>query len=177
MRYIKLESGSTPSAPERNIFQRRYYQGWGPFWIDLKFLLSHRGQIQEVMRSGLISNAFRERLMIAVTEVNGCRYCRTFHVGQAKQAGISIEEITEYLKGTIPEDIPEDQKLAVCYAQHWAENETQADHDYETQIVEFYGESKFQAISLLLRMIWMGNLLGNTWDFILYKISFGKLGE
>lgn len=128
------------------------------------------------MRSGLISDAFRERLMMAVTEVNGCRYCRTFHVGQAKQAGISMEEITQYLKGTIPEDIPEDQKLAVCFAQHWAENETQADHDYETQMVESYGESEFQAISLLLRMIWMGNLLGNTWDYILFRISFGKLG-
>jgi len=176
MKYIKLESGPTPSGPERDGFQRRYYRKWGSFWADLKFLFSHRGQIREVMRSGQISDAFRERLMIAVTEVNGCRYCRTFHVGQAKQAGISIEEITQYLKGTIPEDIPEDQKLAVCYAQHWAENETLADHDYETQMAESYGESVFQAISLLLRMIWMGNLLGNTWDHILYRISFGKLG-
>jgi AhpD family alkylhydroperoxidase len=176
MRYIKLESGPTRSSPKRKGFQRRYYRKWGAFWTDLKFLLRQQDQIRQVMRSGLIPPAFRERLMLAVTEVNGCRYCRTFHVGQAKQAGIPISEITEYLKGCIPEEVPDEQKLAICYAQHWAENETQADPDLISQMIEAYGESEFQAINILLRMIWMGNLLGNTWDYILFKISFGKLG-
>lgn len=123
-----------------------------------------------------IDPAFRERLMLAVTEVNGCRYCRTFHIGQAREAGISLEEINIYLLGTIPDDIPEDQKLAVCYAQHWAENDRVPDEDYQMQVREWYGEESFQSISMVLRMIWMGNLVGNTWDYFLYRISFGNLG-
>ena len=114
--------------------------------------------------------------MMAVTEVNRCSYCRTFHVGQARRAGISAQEITQYLKGTIPDHIPEDQKLAVCYAQHWAENNTQPDPEIQAQVIQAYGEKGFQAIGILLRMIWMGNLLGNTVDYLLYKVSFGKLG-
>ena len=115
--------------------------------------------------------------MLAVTEVNLCRYCRTFHVGQAKEAGIPLDEITEYLKGTIPEEVPEEQKLAVCYAQHWAETDANPDPDYIEQVREVYGEDGSQAINMILRMIRMGNLLGNTWDYFLYRISFGSWGQ
>ena len=115
--------------------------------------------------------------MLAVTEVNLCRYCRTFHVGQARQAGIPIEEISVYLKGTIPDEVPDEQKLAVCYARHWAETDNHPDPDYIDQVKETYGEEGFQAITMVLRMIRMGNLLGNTWDYILFKLSFGKLGQ
>lgn len=160
----------------RKAFPRRYYHSWKRFWRDLKYLFSRHDRIREAMRSELLTDAFRERLMLAVTEVNQCSYCRTFHVGQARKAGISPEEITKYLKGTIPDDIPEDQKLAVCYAQHWAESDAQPDPEFEDQVREAYGEKGFQAISIVLRMIWMGNLMGNTADYVLYRLSFGKLG-
>lgn len=157
-------------------FERRYYQGLRPFWRDFRYLLSHRDQIKEAMGSDTLPTDFRERLMLAVTEVNGCRYCRTFHVGQARQAGISTEEITQYLKGIVPEDVPEDQKLAVCYAQHWAESDADPDPEIEEQIREVYGEQTARGIDIALRMIRMGNLLGNTADYLLYKVSFGHWG-
>ena len=167
---------ATPPEQGENGFHRRYYRGWKPFWKDTAYLFSHRDEIKKAMRSDVITSAFRERLMLAVTEVNQCRYCRTFHVGQAREAGISSEEITAFLKGTIPDDIPEEQKLAVCYAQHWAETDTDPDKDLKTQVSETYGEAGFQTISMVLQMIRMGNLLGNTVDYVLFKISFGKLG-
>ena len=158
-------------------FHRRYYQSWSSFWKDLKYLLSNRAQIKTAMSSPQLTPAFRERLMLAVTEVNLCRYCRTFHVGQARQAGISIEEIAIYLKGTIPDEVPDEQKLAVCYARHWAETNSQPDPDYIDQVKETYGDDGFKAINMVLRMITMGNLLGNTWDYLLFKISFGQWGQ
>ena len=176
----KVETATTQEATSDQkglkVFPRRYYQSWKRFWLDLKYLFSHQEGIRDAMRSELMTDAFRERLMLAVTEVNQCSYCRTFHVGQARRAGISSEEITKYLKGNIPEDIPEDQKLAVCYAQHWAESDTQPDPEFQDQMVNAYGEKGFQSISIVLRMIWMGNLMGNTADYFLYKLSFGKLG-
>ena len=159
-----------PRRPPRN-------PSWSSFWGDLKYLLSNRTQIKTAMSSPQLNPAFRERLMLAVTEVNLCRYCRTFHVGQARQAGIPIKEITVYLQGTIPDEVPEEQKLAVCYARHWAENNSQPDPDYIDQVKETYGDDGFQAITMVLRMITMGNLLGNTWDFMLFKISFGRWGQ
>lgn len=155
-------------------FPRRYYTGLKPFWRDFSYMISHRDQIREAMRSGTLPPDFRERLMLAVTEVNQCRYCQRFHIGQARQAGISTEEITHYLKGNIPEDIPEAQKLAVCYAQHWAESETDPDQEYLEQVQQVYGEEGLQAINIALRMIWMGNLLGNTLDYVIFRLSFGR---
>jgi hypothetical protein len=39
-----------------------------------------------------------------------------------------------------------------------------------------YGREKTEAIHLMLRMIRMGNLLGNSWDYLIYRISFGRKG-
>jgi AhpD family alkylhydroperoxidase len=157
-------------------FWRRYYRGWKSFWKDFKFILSHRKKIKSAMSSDLVTAAFRERLMLAVTEVNQCSYCRRFHVGQAKKVGISVDEVTQYLKGTIPETIPEDQKLAVCYAQHWAETDADPDPDFQDQVKRVYGDKGFEEILMVLRMIRMGNLLGNTADYWLFRISRGKWG-
>ena len=33
---------------------------------------------------------------------------------------------------------------------------------------------KAEAIHLMLHMIRLGNLLGNTWDYILFRVSFGR---
>ena len=167
----------TETTSTHSGFTRRYYSSWKAFWYDLSYAFSHRDQIRRAMRSPKVDQTFRERLMLAVTEVNQCRYCRTFHIGQAKEAGISMEEINIYLRGTIPDDIPEEQKLAVCYAQHWAETDASPDNDYQDQVREAYGKDGFEAISTVLRLIRMGNLLGNTWDYFLYRVSFGRLGD
>ncbi len=157
-------------------FRSRYYSSPRIFWQDFLYVLSHRNQIKRAMQEEQISPAFRERLMIAVTEVNQCRYCRAFHIQRAYQAGLSKKEIDNYLSGVIPEDIPVEEKIAVCYAQHWAENDGQPDEEYENQIRESYGEEGFDSIQMILRMIRMGNLLGNTWDYFLFRISFGRWG-
>jgi hypothetical protein len=39
-----------------------------------------------------------------------------------------------------------------------------------------YGGEKAKAIHVILRMIRIGNLLGNSWDYLIYRISFGKIG-
>lgn len=174
---MTVDSTNQTHPTAKNKFQRRYYDSWSKFISDLKYLFSSRAQIKTAMSSPKLDPAFRERLMLAVTEVNLCRYCRTFHVGQARQAGITIEEIAAYLKGAIPDEVPEEQKLAVCYARHWAETDSQPDPDYIGQVREIYGSDGFQAINVVLRMIRMGNLLGNTWDYLLFKISFGSWGQ
>ena len=44
------------------------------------------------------------------------------------------------------------------------------------RLLEAYGPEKAEAIHLALRMIRMGNLLGNSGDAVLYYLSFGRLG-
>ena len=113
--------------------------------------------------------------MLAVTAVNGCRYCSYFHAKQALKSGITAKEISQLLSGDVT-DCPEDEAVAVIYAQHWAESDAHPDPGAVQRLQQVYGFEKTEAIHLMLRMIRMGNLLGNSWDYLMYRISFGRIG-
>jgi len=157
-------------------FRKRTYQNIGQFFKDIKFMSSHRDELRSAMRNGLVDDAFRERLMMAVTSVNGCRYCSYMHTKEALKAGVTVEEIaamTECEFGTCPEE----EQPALLYAQHWAETNARPEEEPRNRVLEIYGEEKLSTIELMLRMIRMGNLLGNSFDKVLFTLSFGLFGE
>lgn len=156
-------------------FRRGTYRGLGQFWQDLSFAMKNRKKIRAVMKEGALSPAFRERLMMAVTVVNGCRYCSYYHARQALLSGVSEEEITTLLSGIV-DPVHDEEAAALFYAQHWAETDANPDVEARQRLVETYGRDTAGAIELALRIIRMGNLLGNTWDYFLYRISFGHWG-
>ena len=114
--------------------------------------------------------------MLAVTGVNGCRYCSYFHSGQALKSGISPEEIEMLLSSTVG-DCPEEEKAGILYAQHWAETNAHPEPEAVAKLQETYGDEKARAIHLILRMIRTGNLMGNSFDYLLYLLTFGKRGN
>lgn len=111
--------------------------------------------------------------MLAVTAVEGCRYCSYFHSKLALKGGIPQDEIVKLLSGDI-QDCPEDEIIAILYAQHWAESDARPDPKAVQKLQETYGPEKAEAIHLMLHMIRLGNLLGNTWDYLLFRLSFGR---
>jgi AhpD family alkylhydroperoxidase len=80
----------------RQKFTRRIYRRPAELLEDFRFIWERRPMIRRAMR-GLISPAFRERLMMTVTEVNGCRYCSYYHARLSLLAGISQDELRELL--------------------------------------------------------------------------------
>jgi AhpD family alkylhydroperoxidase len=140
-------------------------------------LLAHRALIRATMRSEYISPAFRERLMLAVTAVNNCRYCSYFHAGQALKVGLASEEMRALLCGDIPGSIPSEERVALLYAQHWAEQDGNPDSQIRQHLNDAYGSEVAAQIDTVLQMIRLGNLSGNTFDYLLYRLSFGRLGE
>ena len=159
-----------------NTFKRRLYPNFSEFITDFRFIMSNRPLVRKTMRGELISQAFRERLMMVVTQVNGCRYCSYFHAQEALKAGIAEGELKSLLAGAIPDDCPSEEYSALLYAQHWAESNAQPDSEVIQRLNETYGQEKADAIHLVLRMIRVGNLLGNFGDYLLYRISFGRWG-
>lgn len=143
------------------------------FFTDLWFPLKNRKRLREVKNKGLISSAFQERLVLAVTAVHGCRYCSYFHTRQALKSGLSPQEISRLLSGDI-NACPEGEAKAVLYAQHWADSDAHPDPDIVRELRQTYGVGKVENIHLILRMIRIGNLMGNTLDYLIYRISFGK---
>jgi AhpD family alkylhydroperoxidase len=114
--------------------------------------------------------------MLAVTQVNACRYCSYFHARQALSAGVTPDELNALLAGQAGLECPPEERLALLYAQHWAESDARPDPEAVDKFVAAYGQETAGAIHLVLRMIRMGNLAGNTGDYLLYRLSFGKLG-
>ncbi|MBN1305072.1 MAG: carboxymuconolactone decarboxylase family protein [Anaerolineales bacterium] len=156
-------------------FDRRTYQSLKAFLVDFKEIMTRRDQMKPLMRGEIIDGAFRERLMLAITAVNGCRYCSYAHARMALVEGIGQVEVTALQEGGIAA-CPEDELPGLLYAQHWAETQGQPNPAARERIVETYTEETVQAIELTLRTIQMGNLLGNTLDYILYRLSFGRWG-
>jgi AhpD family alkylhydroperoxidase len=156
-------------------FQRRTYRNLNEFLTDVRIILSRRQEIRALMRDGTIAPAFRERLMLAVTEVNGCRYCSHAHARAALSTGVSREEI-EALAVSMFDGSPPDEVPALLYAQHWAEANARPEAAARQRVVGHYGEGTVGKIELALHMIRVGNLLGNTFDYLLHRISFGRWG-
>lgn len=153
-------------------FEKRRCENLGDFWADLRFLFL---SFKKIKNMRLISPAFRERLMMAVTGVYGCSYCSWLHAELAVRSGIDRGEITKLLSTSI-ESCPEEEAVALIYAQHWADSNTNPKPEFTQRLVETYGRERAEAINLLLRMNRIGNLLGNSFDYFVYRI-FGYLGQ
>ena len=153
-------------------FNRRTYPSLMKLLSDVSKIFSERKKIQQLMGGELIDKPFRERLMLAVTSVNQCLYCSYVHSELAFKEGISIEEIGELCDGYL-DKCPQEELPALLYAQHWAESEGRPQPEIRQHILDTYGEEKADAIELSIRMIHTANLLGNTLDLILYKLTFG----
>jgi len=146
------------------------------FFADVGFLTRNMRMVIKVMMGRTVSRAFRERLMLAVTSVYGCRYCSWLHTGEALRSGLDREEIAGLLAGIV-DNCPEDEAIALLYAQHWADSNAKPDPEAVRRLEEAYGPEKAKAIDLILHMNRIGNLSGNSLDCFLQRISFGKWGK
>jgi AhpD family alkylhydroperoxidase len=157
-------------------FPKRTYGSLNELFSDIKAILSNREHVRRAMRGNLVSPEFRERLMLVVTQVNDCRYCSSYHSSEALKVGISADEISLLMQGGIPDSAPASELAAIHYARHWAENNTKSTDVEKKRLIEIYGQETADAIHILLRMIRIGNLSGNTWDSWLYRLTFGRWG-
>jgi len=156
-------------------FRRRIFPSPRAIWKEFIQLFADRKKIRTLMREDQIPNSFRERLMLAVTSVNKCRYCAYGHSHQALLEGITKKEILNLCNGTFDQS-PEEELPALLYAQHWAECSGEVDPEVRAKLVMLYGQPKADSIEMAIRLIQMGNLLGNTFDYFLYRITFGRVG-
>ena len=122
-------------------------------FISIKYL-------RKAKKQGLISYPFQERLMLAVTEVNGCALCSYAHTKMALEAGLSSQEINNLLSGSKQEDTPQDELNAILFASYYAECRSKVDKPIWDKIVNEYGKEKALGILASIRIITVGNVYG-----------------
>lgn len=142
---------------------------------DLGFLLVNFPKISSAMRNKNLGKVFMEKIMTIVTAVNGCRYCEWFHAKQAVSCGISEDEVKNMLNLQFNADASDFEMLGLLYAQHYAETNRNPDKEMNDKLVEFYGPETASHIILMIRMIFFGNLSGNTFDAFLSRLKGNKV--
>ena len=168
-------AGQPVSGIATGKFTKRTYS-LRELFADISFLIKNVRDVRRIRREKLISSAFRERLMLSVTSVYGYRYCCWAHTREALRSGVDQKEITGLLTGSV-DNCPQEEAVALLYAQHWADSNASPDSEATIRLEQVYGAEKVKAINIILRMIRIGNLWGNSWDYFLYRISFGGWGK
>jgi AhpD family alkylhydroperoxidase len=149
-----------------NSFQKRIYTARS-FSSDMRDVIQHFPQMRETMRSRRVSRAFIEKIMLVISQVNGCRYCSYFHTRMALTSGVDEVEI-EKLMALETGDFPPEQAVALAFAQHYAESGCCPDPEAEERFRSYYGLQVSGDMMNVMRMIKMGNL---TWRGIRWMRS------
>jgi AhpD family alkylhydroperoxidase len=110
-----------------------------------------------------INQELSERIMLAVTEVNGCEVCSYAHTRMALESGMSNEEIQNMLSGIVT-DILSEELPAVMFAQHYTDSRGKPSEDSWNRLVEVYGLSKANGI--------IGSLYNNDWKRLWHSLEF-----
>jgi len=143
-----------------------------PLWREMIFLARRPRAVVRLLTGRSLDPAFRERLMLAVTQVNDCRFCSWMHAREAFKAGVDQAEINGLLDARF-DDAPDDQRPALLYVQHWAE--TQGDVAQEARRVarQRYGAERLAEIELTARFITVMNRMALGGERLLGALSFG----
>lgn len=113
----------------------------------------------------------KERIMLAVTEVNGCTMCSYVHTKLALKAGLSDHDIKELLAGDL-EGVPEEESVAVLFAKNYAFNKETIDTEFYQKLVDTYGIRKARSILGVTHVITMTNGMGISLDLLKHTLSF-----
>jgi AhpD family alkylhydroperoxidase len=139
-------------------FYKRVY-GIKDFYSILEEAVNSFTILRKARKKNILSKQFEERIMLAVTEVNGCEMCSYYHTKEALKSGMSEKDIQNMLQGESGE-IPEEESIAIFFAQHYAESSANPDAEAWQRVVEFYGEEKAEMILAYIKVIMMGNVYG-----------------
>jgi len=117
--------------------------------------------IRSIDEKDKLSSSLMEKVMLAVTGVNRCKYCSYRHTRSALEEGIDPEEIKYLLEGEIG-NISEDEAIAITFAQHWADTTGKVSAAARVRVVDYYGEGKTRYIEAHIRAVYFGNMASNT---------------
>jgi AhpD family alkylhydroperoxidase len=121
-------------------------------------------------RGGALSAGFRERIMLAVTEVNGCAVCSWAHTRMALDQGFTPSEIRNLLSGNTDE-VPVSEAVGIVFAQHYADSRGNPSREAWSRLMESYGPVGAKAILGAARFMMTANAHGIALSAFLSRIQ------
>lgn len=129
------------------------------FYTAIVMAVRAIGYLASARRKKLLSPQFIERVMLAVTEVNGCEVCSWAHTKMALEQGMSADEIKELLSGNTG-NVPQEEAVAVMFAQHYAHEWGKPSARSWQRLTGQYGRAKALGILGAARVMHAANIYG-----------------
>ena len=117
-----------------------------------------------------LDEQFANKILLAVTQVNGCRYCSYLNTQHALESGMSEEEIKSLLSGEV-DNVENEDTVALIFAQHYAETMAHPNDDALQRLFETYGDEKANDILGVVRGIMVGNIHGISIDLLQSRLK------
>lgn len=120
-----------------------------------------------------VSAALREKLFLAVSSINDCRYCKWGHSHWAMAQGVPLEEVNQILSQQVDSLQAKNpaEAAAILFAQHYAEQLGEFDPESIANLRQHYGDAEVAEILAYVRFITLTNLTGNTVDSFLGRFQ------
>ena len=139
-------------------------------------LPGHLWRVAPTLAGRPISNALRERIMLAVAAENRCRYCQLAHSTMGRAAGESRAGIEAILAGD-DSGLPEREALALAFARDLARRGfASRDPDLWTRLGQCFSDAERAAIESTAHAMNFANRFGNTFDEALGRLG-GEPGQ
>lgn len=121
-------------------------------------------RLVRAVRADRVDAQFAEKIMLAVTAVNECRYCTRYHTSVAQETGVDQSTIDRILESDIDTAVTETEKPALVFAQRYAEANGAPSTEARSALRAAYGSGTAADVRSFVRAIYFGNLAGNTVD-------------
>ena len=164
------------TLPEPDAYRRRTLSILALFAALFRLLIRLPRIVAVHASAKRLRPTLRETLWLAVTEVNGCRFCAYVHEGMAAASGLSPEEIRLLAAGeadSLP-GLDDAETLMVAYARAWADTEGTPPPGLVDQLAEALTLAQVADLHALLITVDFANRAGNTADSLLHRLGHPK---
>lgn len=138
---------------------------------DVFYIIPKFPELLRLRKNKEINNKFQEKIMTVVSAVNGCVYCKWFHAKQSLKAGISADKVKDLINLQFGTAVSDYELTGVLFAQHYAETNRNPETEIIKKLYDEYGKTNAEHIILSIRMIFIGNLYGNTLDAFVSRLD------
>lgn len=162
---LRPKPRETPPLPtQAAVVARKHYSAREIYWITVK--AAHTAWATRSIRC---DSKAAERIMLAVTEVNGCAVCSYAHTRLALDMGFTQDEVRALLTG-ITDDVPDDELAGLAYAQHYADTRGIPDPEAWSHLVDRYGLERALCVLRATQIMMWGNATGIPLSALLTRI-------
>jgi len=116
------------------------------------------------------SRALREKVMLAVSAVNDCRYCNWVHTGLALANGVDLDDLKHVLEADTFGEVNGRDATAILFARHFADTVRRPHAEARTALAREFSFGERLEIMAYINAIYFANLSGNSGDAWLARL-------